>query len=151
MSRFNPHHYAEPVHTAASEWSKRCLLNDGSMFSDHLQLWTPGLLEELDQRFVQNLNSGEGDFFSKLETQLEQGTSESKQLMAEALWILMLFQSNVSPGTKRENVRRTWSWSGETLPDQIPGLLDEQLVGLGSTGTAYSDAAFLMAGNLLPG
>lgn len=138
MSRFNPHHLAAPVHAVAAEWSKRCLQGDGSMFLDDLRLWTPRLLDELDHRFVQNLDAGEGDFHSKLETQLEPGSSDSKQLMAEALWILMLFQSNVSAGTKRENVRRVWSWSGETLRDDASGLTDKQLIGLGSTGTAYN-------------
>lgn len=138
MSRYNPHHFARPVHDAASEWSRRCLQNDGSMFVKSLQLWTPRLLDELDQRFVQNLDAGEGDFYSKLETQLEPGSPDSKKLMAEALWILMLFQSNVSAGTKRDNVRRVWLWSGEALDDSAPGLSDEQLVGLGSTGTAYN-------------
>lgn len=138
MSRFNPHHLAEPVHAVATEWSKRCLLGDGSMFAGDRQLWTPKLLDELNHRFVQNLDAGEGDFFTKLETQLEPGSPESKQLMAEALWVLMLFQSNVGAGTKRQNIRRVWSWSGDTIPDHAPGLSDEQLVGLGSTGTAYN-------------
>lgn len=138
MSRFNPHHFAEPVHAAASEWSRRCLFTDGSMFSDQLQLWTPRLLEELDQRFVQNLDTGEGDFFTKLETQLDQASPAGKQLMAEALWILMLFQSNVTPGTKRDNIGRVWRWSGEALPASARGLSNEDLIGLGSTGTAYN-------------
>lgn len=138
MSRFNPHHQAEPVHAAASEWLKRCLLNDGSMFADGAQLWTQPLLEELDRHFVQNLDTGEGLFFSKLETQLDKSSAESKKLMAEVLWILMLFQSNITARTKRENIRRVWSWSGAPLPDQARGLTDEELVGLGSTGTAYN-------------
>lgn len=138
MSRYNPHHHAAPVHAIASDWSKRCLLSDGSMFADDRQLWTPALLEELDRRFVQNLDTGEGDFFAKLETQLDQGSSASKQLMAEVLWILMLFQSNVSATKKRQNIGRVWSWSGERLPEEAPGLTDKELVGLGSTGTAYN-------------
>jgi 5-methylcytosine-specific restriction protein B len=139
MSRFNPHHpNAAKTLQAAADWGQRCLLEDGSMFAAGRHLWTPDLLDELDRRFVQNLDVGEGDFLGKLEAQLDGGTPECRQLMAECLWILMLFQSNVGPASKRETIRRVWSWSNEPVPDDAPGLSNDELLGLGATGIAYS-------------
>ncbi|WP_258124305.1 hypothetical protein [Mesorhizobium onobrychidis] len=137
MARFNPHHDASHIYDAAQAWERHCLSEDGSVFSDS-QLWTPTLLDELDRRFVQNLDEGDGDFFEKLESQLRAGSPECHQLMAEALWLLMLFQSNIGAAKKAENVRRVWSWSGSELPREHQLLSDAVLEGLGSAGTAYN-------------
>jgi 5-methylcytosine-specific restriction enzyme B len=61
----------------------------------------------------------------------------------------MLFQSNIGPSKKRENVRQVWSWSGEELGEDHPMLSDSVLEGLGSAGTAYNtqrwrEVAFLI-------
>lgn len=73
MARYNPHHAVEPIYEAAASWRERCLERDGSILSDDLRLWTAALLDELNQRFVQNLDEGEGDFFEKLQSQLAAG------------------------------------------------------------------------------
>jgi 5-methylcytosine-specific restriction protein B len=101
-------------------------------------LWTPALLDELDRLFTQNYDEGEGTFIQKLKRQLQAGSSGSRKLMAEALWILMLFQSNASPEHKRETVREVWGWSGSNLNEKHPMLSDEVLTGLGSAGTAFN-------------
>jgi 5-methylcytosine-specific restriction protein B len=138
LARYNPHHDAGPIHAAAAAWSKSCLLEDGSILQEGLKLWVPNLIDELDKRFVQTPDEGEGDFFEKLKSQLSAGSAECRQLMAEILWILMLFQSNVGAAKKRENVRLVWSWSGAELPEDNPMLSDAVLEGLGSAGTAYN-------------
>ena len=138
MASYNPDHDPSPIHAAAAAWSKRCLLEDGSILQDGLQLWIPALIDELDQRVVRNFDEGEGDFFEKLKSQLSAGSAECHQLMAEILWILMLFQSNVGAAKKRENVLKVWSWSGSELPQSNPMLSDAILGGLGSAGTAYN-------------
>jgi 5-methylcytosine-specific restriction enzyme B len=99
--------------------------------------------------FVQNIDEGEGDFF-ETKSQLSAGSAECRQLMAECLWILMLFQSNVGAAKKRENVRLVWSWSGAELPEDNPMLSDAVLEGLGSAGAAYNtqrwrELSFLIA------
>jgi 5-methylcytosine-specific restriction protein B len=127
-----------PIYSAAKEWAQRCLTQDGSIFSDELQLWALAILDELDRRFVQNLDEGEGNFFEKLKAQLGGGSSQCHQLMAEALWILMLFQSKITAATKRENVAQVWSWSGAELPEVHPMLSETVLSGLGSAGAAYN-------------
>lgn len=139
MAVYNPHFDAEPIYQASKTWADRCLLNNGSIFSE-LSLWTPSLLDELDLRFVRNLDEGEGDFIAKLRDQLGQGSPECKMLMAEAIWLLMLFQSsaNIGVSKKREAVSEVWSWSGRALPGDSKYLSTEVLSGLGSAGTAYN-------------
>ena len=138
MSRFNPHHVVGPIYDAAAAWKIRSLLADESVFFESERLWTSALLDELDQCFVKNLHEGEGDFLSKLKTQMSAGSPECQQLMAENLWLLLLFQSNIGPARKRENVREVWSWSAEHLDESHPLLGDAVLEGIGSAGTAYN-------------
>ena len=138
MSRFNPNHYVAPIYDAAATWTENCFLADGSALSDGGDLWTSTLLGELDQRFVKNLDAGEGDFLSKLKVQLSEGSPDCRQLMAESLWLTLLFPSNVGAAKKRENVLEIWSWSGEALGATHPLLENSVLEGIGSAGTAYN-------------
>ena len=138
MARYNPHHDSGPIYKAAARWNERCLLADASVFQDGLTLWSVDLLDELNRTFVQNLDEGEGDFFGKLKKQLAGGSQSGCRLMAEILWVLMLFQSNIGPNKKRENVQLVWGWSGELLAADHPMLSDAVLEGLGSAGTAYN-------------
>ena len=138
MSRFNPFRTVTLVYDAAAQWRANCLETDGSVLVDERSLWTPELLDELDHRFVKNLDESKGDFWQKLHAQLLPGSPACKQLMAEQLWILMLFQSNITAETKRNRIRQVWSWSGEELPDGLPHLSDAALYGIGSAGTAYN-------------
>ena len=138
MSRFNPGRDVGAIYEAAAHWRSRCLAADGSALADDRNLWTASLLDELDQRFVKNLDAGEGDFLSKLKVQLSSGSAQCRQLMAESLWLLMLFPSNIGAAKKRENVREVWSWSEEDLDEHHPLLSDKVLEGIGSAGTAFN-------------
>ena len=69
--------------------------------------------------------------------------------MAEVLYVLTLFQSNMRPATKRELVSTVWSWSGTALPADHPLLEDGVLGGIGNPGVAYMtqrwrEAAYLI-------
>ncbi|SCM65956.1 AAA family ATPase [Donghicola eburneus] len=138
MSRYNPKLYVNPIYDAAKQWRERSLAEEQSVFYEGKNLWTIQLLDELDQRFVRNLDSGEGDFLSKLKAQLSEGSTDCRQLMAEILWLTLLFPSNIGAAKKRENVQNIWSWSGEDLSATHPLLEDAVLVGIGSAGTAYN-------------
>lgn len=138
MSKYNPDHQVEPIYDAARQWCEKSLATEHSVFSEIRSVWTSTLLDELDQRFVKNLDAGEGDFLSKLKEQLSAGSAECRQLMAECLWLLLLFPSNIGAAKKRENVREVWSWSGEGLDEHHPLLDDKILKGIGSAGTAYN-------------
>ncbi|MEO6924214.1 MAG: hypothetical protein ABI142_10345, partial [Bryocella sp.] len=66
------------------------------------------------------------------------GTSpDANCLMAELLWVLMLFQSNVGAAKKRESIELVWSWSGESLGVDHSLLTDEVLLGIGNSGPRY--------------
>src|SRR5687768_11430782 len=109
MGRFNPVRNVAPVLTASRQWADRCLLGDASVLSEAPHLWTLENLDELDRVFVRSPDSGEETFRDKLYRQLQSGSPASRKLMAEAMWILMLFQSNISEEKKRENIRTIWA------------------------------------------
>jgi 5-methylcytosine-specific restriction protein B len=69
--------------------------------------------------------------------------------MAEALWILMLFQRNISPERKREILREVWGWSSEELADNHPMLADAVLRGLGSAGPGFNTHRWMELAYLL--
>ena len=133
MSRETFDKDSSPIIAAAEQWRDRCLIADGSIFSDQ-SLWTPENLAALDTYFVQRLDVGEGSFYEKLEQQVAPAPSLAKRLMAEVLWALFLFPSNISIDTKREGILRVWGWSGVALDPRNPMLADSILNGIGSGG-----------------
>jgi 5-methylcytosine-specific restriction protein B len=149
MSRYHPDRDPSPTLNAARRWAGSCLAAEGSVFDDKAHLWTPALLDELDRLFVQNYDEGEGSFIQKLKGQLEPGSPACRKLMAEALWILMLFQSNASSQHKRETIRGVWAWSGNDLDEKHPMLANDVLEGLGSAGTAFNTHRWRELGYLL--
>ena len=109
------------------------------MFTEK-SLWTSENVGYLVEHFAENLDAGEGSFFEKLEKQLARAPGTAKQLAAEMFWLMYLFSvpSAMQPGTKRQQIRQVWEWSGEPLPD-APFELNEALNdGIGSTGTAFN-------------
>ena len=135
MPRPSPDH---PVLFAAARWRDRCLQSDRSVLSEK-SLWTSENVGYLVSSFAENLDSGEGSFFEKLERQLAPAPSSAKQLAAEMLWVMYLFPvpGSMQPGTKRQQIRRVWEWSHEPLPD-APRELHEALDdGVGNPGTAF--------------
>lgn len=138
MAKYNPDHNVDPIYAAAQTWRDKSLISGGSVFIDGKELLSQKLLDELDRRFVKNLDIGEGDFLSKLKVQLSEGSADCRQLMAESLWLALLFPSNVGATKKRENVLEIWSWSGTDLDATHPLLSDAVLKGVGSAETAYN-------------
>ena len=135
MPKPSPDH---PVLRAAARWRDRCLRNDGSVLTDE-SLWTAENVGFLVRFFAENLDAGEGNFFEKLEAQLAPAPGSAKQLAAEMLWVMYLYPvpGSMQPGTKRQQIRQVWEWSGEPLPD-APFELDEALKnGVGHPGTAF--------------
>src|SRR6516162_11381386 len=136
MARHAELHIEEKL-KAAEAWRDRCLLRDGSIFSDEL-IWTLPHLDELDRFFIQDPREGaEGSFYDKLEEQLRPATPGAKKLAAEMLWVMLLIPRKLSLEKKREGILRIWSWSGETLPAGHPYLNQVLDGGAASAGTAY--------------
>jgi 5-methylcytosine-specific restriction protein B len=121
---------------AAATWAERCLVHDGSVFGDE-SLWTIPKLAELDRHFVRNLDEGTGSFLEKLGVQLAPASPAARKLMAELLWVLYLFPSNMKAPAKREAVTKVWRFSREELDVSHRLLADDVLDGIGSGGTAF--------------
>ena len=138
MARQNLWPHVAPIYEAAERWRRDCLEGEGSVLAPGGALWTAEGLGELDRHFVQNIDAGEGTFLERLETQLAAGSPAARRLMAELLWVLFLFPSNIGASKKRETVREVWAWSDEALPEDHPMLADAVLGGIGSGGTAFN-------------
>jgi 5-methylcytosine-specific restriction enzyme B len=137
MARFCGEKETESKFKAAQIWKKKCLLALNSVFSD-AAIWTKDNIEALNEYFVNNLDYGEGDFFEKLEAQIEPTNPYVKKLAAEMMWFMLLCPSNIGPEKKRESVSRIWSWSGDSLPRNDELLGDQVLTGIGSAGTSFN-------------
>src|SRR5207245_1259187 len=111
---------------AAYAWMDRCLTQDGSILSDG-KLWTLPLLQELQTSVVDHPDEGANNFYTKLGGQLNNTSPGAKQLMAELLWALFLFPSNIKPDTKRKGILQIWALSGSNLSDSSPWMADEIL------------------------
>jgi 5-methylcytosine-specific restriction protein B len=127
-----------PVLAAAAQWINICLIEDRAVFSPKA-LWTNSLVSEVYQAFVEHPDYGIDDFMTKLKGQMAPASASAQQLMAEMLWALLLFPSNMKARTKAQQVRTLWAMSGESLPDHLPLLEDEVLAGIGSGGPGFNN------------
>ncbi len=137
MSRYCAEKNAGPILSAAEHWKKVALLVDGSVF-DVDKVWTLSNLDVFNEEFVENLDAGSGNFFEKLETQLQAGSPQVKQLAAEMMWFMFLCPSNITTTTKREGIQTIWDWSETPFSTDSQWLNDEVLAGVGSAGTGFN-------------
>lgn len=138
MATFIDDRDSAPIIGAAKTWVQTCLIEDGSMLSGE-HLWTMANLKELDKYFVQRIDAGTGTFYEKLKSQLSEAPGSAKQLMAEVLWALFLFPSNISIETKRTSLLMVWNWSESPLDPTHPMLADAVLNGIGSGGMGINN------------
>jgi 5-methylcytosine-specific restriction enzyme B len=89
-----------PTLLAASQWIQECLIEDRSVFSADA-LWTASIVQEVHHAFVDHPDFGADDFMTKLKKQMSPASPAAQRLMAEMLWALLLFPSNVKARTKR--------------------------------------------------
>jgi hypothetical protein len=127
-----------PTLAAAEQWVNNSLIENGSLFSE-ASLWTTTLADEVHHAFVDHPDFGKDDFMTKLKGQMKTATPLAQQLMAEMLWALLLFPSNMKARTKRQQVREIWALSGQQLPEDIPLMRDPVLVGIGSGGPGFNN------------
>ena len=127
-----------PVLRAAEQWIESCLVEDGSVFSNQ-QLWTPKFVDEVNAAFVENPDYGDDDFLTKLKGQMARAAAPAQRLMAEMLWALLLFPSNMKARTKRQQIREIWGLTGQRLAEEHPQLTDSVLVGIGSGGPGFNN------------
>ena len=103
MARYIGDKKSEAAFRAARHWVDCCLIDDGSALSDRA-LWTAPHLHELVTHFVDQRDAGKGTFYQKLRMQLEGASPQAHRLMAEVLWVLFIFPSNISTDTKRKGI-----------------------------------------------
>ena len=139
MSRYNPDRDVDPIYEAAKKWRKVALLGEHSVFVDEKRLWTKDHIDELRSQFENSPYKGEETFLPKLNTQLSKTSPQCIQLMAEILWVMLLFPSSVRAPKTRDNVHTIWCWSDDQqLKTSHPLLRDDVLKGVGSAGLAYN-------------
>tara|TARA_R110000851_G_scaffold98223_1_gene212644 strand:- start:6712 stop:9459 length:2748 start_codon:yes stop_codon:yes gene_type:complete len=143
MARYCGNEISSLLIKVAHDFQAQCLIGGSSLLTGK-PIWNLKTIDELVKYFVDNLDEGEGDFFSKLETQLKQASAEAKMLLAEMLWFMSLCPSSVGPSSKRDTVERVFAFSGKKIADivsvdvQKEYLSDEVLTGIGKTGAAYN-------------
>lgn len=139
MARRNNLHDTSPILSAADTWIKECLIKDGSILSHGKLLWTGPLLEEVFHAFVEHPDYSEDDFKTKLKRQMAGASASAHQLIAELLWALLLFPSNIKAQTKRQQIGELWNLSGQTLALDQSFLTDDVLAGIGSGGPGFNN------------
>lgn len=133
MALYTYHHDARTITEAGRQWVQACLVGDGSILGAD-PISTAQNFAALDLYFVQRPDAGDGSFYEKLKTQLADAPPDARKLMAELLWALFLFPSNITEETKREGVLQVWGWSGDALDPAHPMLTNAMLDGIGSAG-----------------
>lgn len=133
MAFYTYHHDAPAITAVGRKWAQQCLVEDGSIFGMEV-ISTKANFDALDLYFIQRAEPGSNGFYEKLEKQLIDAPAGARKLMAELLWVLFLFPSNISIETKREGVVKVWGLSGELLDPGHLMLDDSILDGIGSAG-----------------
>lgn len=144
MSRYNSYWQNAPqVYRAAEHWRDRCLLDNGSVFSD-TQIWKEEYFSDFLQREYVERPEINRDFVSNLTQQLRrtQAPVDIRQLVAEMIWVLELHvaKDSTSPLTKRSRIEQLWDGNRSSKQGENIGLEfleDKYLEGLGSPGQSY--------------
>ena len=139
MGSRKTHDGAEKVYEAAQRWVDCALRADDSLFTPGKAIWSSQWLQELRERFLDRPDEGGGDFYEKLETQLEGSPPEAYQLMAEVLYshFLIIWSGTMRADTKEERIERVVGWSEQEI--EIPAELAVGLTaGIANIGQARS-------------
>ena len=138
MSRYNPDFNAKPVFEAAELWKEKCLLNGGSLFSDH-KLWVIENIEELMKHFVNNPDEISGGFWERFENQLRPASESAKLLASEIIYVLYLPSIRHVQKTTIDGVNTIRKWANkEPIDANNPNFKSEILVGLGAREPGFS-------------
>jgi len=132
---------SEAILDAVAHWRDRCLLANGSVFTGE-PLWSLEHLAELNEHFVRSIDESDRKFLEKLHDQVAGTSPNAIKLMAELLWVMLLFPNNITRGKKVEIVTTVWGWSGDRLPNNHDYLVPFE-VGIGSAGMGYNSYRYL--------
>ncbi len=113
----------EKVYAAAGKWVESALRTDDSLFTPGKSIWSSRWLGELHERFLNQPDEGNRNFFEKLGDQLEGSPAEVYQLMGEVLYVHYLILAKV--GNKQQQIKRVLERSRAPVdipPELIAGL-----------------------------
>lgn len=136
MTKHDPEHLAT-TYATAERFVDSALRHDDSLFTPGRPIWSLANLEELDRRYVQWTDSGQGTFEDKLRLQMSGGSADAIQLMAEVHYVYFLPASGgITGNTKRERIREILSWASPPIgiPADLADVLDH---GIGGGGVGF--------------
>ena len=136
MARY---HDARRTYEGTAKFVDAALRRDDSLFTPGRAIWSLPLLEEIDQRFIQQEDGRSGvSFEDKLRGQLDGATADAYQLMGEILFFYYLqARWNITGPKKRAGINEVLSWSPRpvAVPAELDAMLDD---GVASGGSAFS-------------
>ncbi len=112
----------DELYGAADRWVKDCLIEDHSLFSPGTAIWEPQTVDLVADR-IAIVDSGGGDFMSKLRGQVGDLPPPAIQLSAELLFMHYLAEDDTGQDAKLKNVREVLSWLPASI--EIPPELGE--------------------------
>lgn len=148
--------YSQKDRTAIDElcgrWREESLIGDASVLhpDEFPECWSQPTIQELHGRFVGNDQTGEGNFESKWELQLEGASTAVRLLAAECLLIYYLITESVGPARKRSMINITIGGEREDLHVPTDGPVHEALQNwIAHPGSYYNTAVNLHVGYLM--
>ena len=136
MARFN-HPETDKTYAAAQRWVDAALKSDDSLFTPGSRIWSPEVINDLWERFVDHPDLSSDDFLTKFERQLvgdDPADPATIQLAGELLFVHFLIANDVGGKRKREVIDQVLSWSAEpvAIPPDLASTLDVGLAGGGA-------------------
>jgi len=116
----------DAVERAAQAVFQRCWVEDGSVFSTGVAIWTPAHLEEIDRSEVGRTRLADTNFIDNLRSQSTTVSDGARQLVAELLYLQVLPLVNIKGETKRELLTAVLGWNSAPaeLPESVRSVLN---------------------------
>ncbi len=126
------------AYAAAAQWVDRALRNNDSLFTPGKPIWSSRWLRELRDRYLDQPDESNENFYTKLKRQLSGSPAEVYQLMAEMLYVhfLIVWHASMGAAKKESQIRQVLGWSNRQIA--IP----QNLVAALTTGIARPGRAF---------
>ena len=129
------------AYAAAAQWVDSALRNDDSLFTPGKPIWSSRWLRELRDRYLEQPDESDDNFYTKLKRQLAGSPAEVYQLMAEVLYVhfLIVWYGSMGAAKKESQIRQVLAWSNQQTP--VP----QNLVAGLTPGIARPGGAFFVS------
>ena len=137
----------DETYAAAQRWVDAALKSDDSLFTPGSRIWSPEVIDDLWDRFVEHPDLSSDDFLTKFRRQLagaDPAGPDTIQLAGELLFIHFLIATNVGGERKQEVINCVLSWSIKpvAIPPDLAGALDMGIAD-GGAGIGVGRADYL--------